>query len=66
MPPKPGWKSTEFWMSLIALMGPFLMQSNIIPIDFPFEPFVNGVAGTIAVVYYIWSRTKIKTTPPVS
>ena len=63
---KPGWKTTEFWITgganiigLLALGGIFSPE-NTPAVTENFTQAVGSVFAIIANVSYIWSRTKVK------
>ncbi len=59
---KPGWKTTEFWISIItAICGVGVLSGYVTPSES--NQMVNalgGVAGLVPTVVYIFSRGKAK------
>jgi len=70
MSQKPGWQTSELWITaganviaLLALGGVF-ENADMVQVTDNFTQAVGGIFGVIANVVYIWSRTRIKQTPP--
>jgi hypothetical protein len=63
---KPGWKTTEFWLSLAtSLAGLAALFGVITPTEagtamIGITQAVGGIMSTIAIVGYSWSRGKAK------
>ena len=58
---KPGWKTTEFWMTLMTnLIGVLGMAKGAVPPQY--QPYVIGALTVLNSVYTI-ARTFIKQTP---
>lgn len=63
MEQKPGWKTTEFWMTLVNAIVMVLIATGVIrdtdgeQIKSLAGPFV---AAVLPIVLYVWSRTKVK------
>jgi hypothetical protein len=61
---KAGIKTTEFWLAIATALIGNLVMFGVIPTDFPQDELIGGATSIIAVVAYIISRIKVKTTPP--
>ncbi len=59
-PAKPGWKTTEFWLSLAAQMVGVLAASGAIATGSIWERMVGVVATALASMGYSVSRAKVK------
>ncbi len=66
MSQKPGWQTSEFWITgganviaLLALIG-FFEQDSTREITRNFTEVIGSIFAIIANVTYIWSRTRIK------
>ena len=57
---KPGYKSTEFWLSAPAAMCGVLAASGIFPIDSALGEALGLVMTTLAALGYTGSRMAIK------
>lgn len=57
---KPGVKSTEFWMALIALIGGGLLASGILVEQPEALRIVEIIVGVLAQLGYTASRTMLK------
>jgi hypothetical protein len=60
---KPGYKTTEFWLSLVATLVGFLMASGAldsVPEDAWITRIVGGVVACVASLGYDASRAKVK------
>jgi hypothetical protein len=61
---KPGYKTTEFWLSLLATLVGFLMASGLLdsqPADGWIARVVGGIVAALAALGYSASRAKVKT-----
>lgn len=59
----PGWKSSEHWLSLAAMVIGALLASDLIPSGSVWLR-VAGLASTLlAAMGYTWSRTALKVAP---
>jgi hypothetical protein len=63
MEPKAGIKSTEFWLSLSAVIVGAFMASGIFPADHIAVKVAGIVATVLASLGYTWSRTQAKKGP---
>jgi hypothetical protein len=63
---KPGWKTTEFWLSFFALILGAAMASGALPETGMAQQIVGGVLAILAQLGYTAARNTIKTgpTPP--
>ena len=57
---KPGYKTTEFWMSLAALVVTTLISSGAIPHDGALEKIIGGVSVVLLALGYNVGRTIVK------
>jgi hypothetical protein len=57
---KPGWKTTEFWLSLIATVCGILMASGAIVPGSQIAQIIGGVMSVLAVLGYQAGRTSAK------
>jgi hypothetical protein len=61
--PKPGFKTTEFWLSLLATLLGFVMASGALDIlgdNHWSAPVVGGLVAVLASLGYSASRAKVK------
>jgi len=61
--PKPGYKTTEFWLSLAATLLGFLMASGLldaVPAESWINKLVGGIVTVLAALGYSASRAKVK------
>ena len=56
---KPGWKTTEWWLSLLTTIGAVLLNSGLIPAD-GLEKGASIVAALAMGLGYTLSRTVAK------
>jgi len=66
---KPGYKTTEFWLSLLATLLGFVMASGLLdsaPQDSWVARVVGGIVAALASLGYSASRAKVKTEAPRS
>ena len=60
---KPGYKTTEFWLSLLATLLGFLLASGVmdsVPEESWIAKLVGGVVAVLATLGYSASRAKVK------
>ena len=57
---KPGWKTTEFWMSFAAVVLGALGASGMLAIDSLWAKIVGGALSVLAALGYTASRTFLK------
>lgn len=63
---KPGIKTTEFWMTLLAQIMPILIIVGAIPeaeadtVSKSIAAVVAGIISLVSLVAYIWGRTEVK------
>jgi len=62
---KPGYKTTEFWLSLLATLLGFLLASGVmdaVPEESWIAKLIGGVVAVLATLGYSASRAKVKST----
>lgn len=59
-PPKPGYKSTEFWLSSIATILGIVLASGAVPEGGMVGQIIGGVLALLANLGYTASRTQVK------
>ena len=57
---KPGWKSTEFWLTAIAEIVGLIILSGGLVVGSMAAKIVGGIVAVLAVVGYDASRAKVK------
>ena len=60
---KPGYKTTEFWLSLLATLLGFLLASgamDAVPEESWIAKLIGGVVAVLATLGYSASRAKVK------
>jgi len=60
---KPGYKTTEFWLSLLATLLGFLLASGVmdaVPEESWIAKLVGGLVAVLATLGYSASRAKVK------
>lgn len=66
MPPKSGWKTTEFWLTLttvglsVAKSIGLLPIADASPIEEATAQVVSGIFGAVTVIGYAIARAKVK------
>jgi len=55
-----GYKSTEFWFSVAAMLVGVVMASGVVPDESGFAKILGLVASTLAALGYTASRTLVK------
>jgi hypothetical protein len=63
MDTKPGYKTTEFWLSLLATLLGFLLASGVmdaVPEESWIAKLIGGVVAVLATLGYSASRAKVK------
>lgn len=67
---KPGWKTTEFWMTAVAQLLPFLVLLGVVPaadvqsLTASIASVVSGCLAGVSLIAYVVQRYKLKTSPP--
>lgn len=56
----PGYKTTEFWLSLIAIIAGFVASSGVLPQGGLAAQIVGGVVSVLGLLGYTSSRTQQK------
>lgn len=59
---KPGYKTTEFWLSLAAILLGALITSGAIPADSVFDKLLGIAATVLGALGYTVSRAFVKNT----
>ncbi len=57
---KPGYKTTEFWLSLIATALSFLLAADILPTTGPIANAIGMLAMALTAMGYTVSRAVVK------
>jgi hypothetical protein len=58
--PKPGFNTTEFWLSTLAMVLGVVLASGALPEGGLAGQFVGGVLSVLASLGYTASRTQVK------
>lgn len=61
-PVKPGYKTTEFWLSAVAVLLGLAMASGLIPSGSAWDQAVGLVVSALAAMGYTGARAGIKRT----
>lgn len=59
-PVKPGYQTTEFWLSLAAILVGAVVSSGIVPETGPYAQVVGLITSVLGGLGYTVSRTMIK------
>lgn len=57
---KSGVKTTEFWISFLALIYNAVLGLNVIPHGEQITTAINGIAALLVALGYTWARVFIK------
>jgi hypothetical protein len=57
---KPGWKTSEFWLSLLTILIGALLASDALPSESPFVKGLGIVAGVLSALGYQVNRAFVK------
>ena len=57
---KPGYKTTEFWLSLAAVAAGAVVASGVIPAESVWERIVGLVVAALAAIGYTGARLALK------
>ncbi len=57
---KPGWRTTEFWLSSIAVVLGAALSSGILPSEGPWAKLVGAALAALTALGYTAARTKAK------
>ena len=57
---KPGYRSTEFWLSTVAMIAGIILASGAIAVDSTAGQIVGGIVAVLAQLGYTASRTEVK------
>lgn len=60
IPVKPGFKTTEFWLSLIVTVATLAIASGTIPTDNPYVQIASAIAAALSQAGYSFSRASTK------
>jgi hypothetical protein len=58
---KPGFKTSEFWISALAVIYSTLVGTGIIPHSSEIQAFVSAAGALLVALGYTWARSWIKT-----
>jgi hypothetical protein len=61
---KPGWKTSEFWLSSLATVGGILLASGAVAEGTAAAQVVGGIVAVLASLGYTASRTALKREQP--
>ena len=59
-PVKPGYKTTEFWLSTVATAVGLLVASGIVPATGTFSQVIGLICGVLGALGYTVSRGMVK------
>jgi predicted tellurium resistance membrane protein TerC len=59
-PPKPGFKTTEFWISLAAVVVGSVVASGAVPVGSVWERIVGLAVAALAALGYTGARLTLK------
>ncbi len=57
---KPGWRSSEFWLSVAAMLIGALLAADVFPVDSPVVKALGVVASILGALGYQVSRALVK------
>lgn len=60
IPVKSGWRSSEFWLSSVAVLMGVLLSSGLVPDASPWAKLVGVVASILGALGYTVSRSIVK------
>ncbi len=60
-PPKPGWRTTEFWLSFAAVAAGTVIASGAIPAESVWERIAGLVVAGLSALGYTGARLALKT-----
>lgn len=60
METKPGYKTTEFWMSLIAVAIGAVQASGVVPMEGPWGQILGMVTAALVALGYTGARLSMK------
>lgn len=58
--PKPGWKTTEFWLSLVVIIIGALLSSGLLEGTGKWQQIVGAIASVLTALGYTWTRGRVK------
>ena len=59
-PTKPGWKSTEFWLSLVAVICGAIVAGDVVSETSTVGKAIGAVVSVLGALGYTASRTAVK------
>lgn len=59
-PPKPGIRTTEFWLTVLASVLGILMASGVVVADTPWARVIGGAITFLSTLGYTWKRSDVK------
>lgn len=59
-PTKAGFKTTEFWLSLVVTITTLLIASGNIPTENPYVQIASAIAAALSQAGYSFARAKTK------
>ena len=62
--PKPGYQTTEFWVTVIITLGGLFIASGLVASDSPIAAAVTTVLSFLSTTIYAKDRVKLKSTLP--
>ena len=62
--PKPGYKTTEFWLSTVATLAGIVLASGAVADGSQAAQIVGGIVAVLATLGYTGARAKAKQQPP--
>ena len=60
METKPGFKTTEFWLTLAAVVGSLVISSGILPVGSTVTAIVGGIVAVLGALGYGAVRASVK------
>lgn len=60
MPDKPGWKTTEFWLTLVATIGVAILNVGLLPDGSIAVKITMAIVAALAALGYTAGRTYVK------
>jgi len=59
-PAKPGYQTSEFWLSLVAVMFTTLIGTGVVPHATEITGIVSAVGSLLVALGYTWARSWVK------
>lgn len=63
-PPKPGWKTTEFWLTATATLAGALISFDVVPETHWSGRLAGAIVATLSTLGYTAIRTRAKRVQP--